>query len=474
MESSGTAADVQVVVIAQGSEAPYLVGLFRAAGHSVRAFPPESLELTDWEREGPDVLVVAEPVGDARFRAALPDWLPVVTVLSGPGEGDLRRLLGRGVDDVVVQPLTAPDLVARTLRAARIGRRMTGLGGQRDRLRCALDSFKRITATLDSRDVLSTIVAEVARVTAASRSSIVLVDHRRMIGSVLITFEDPAISGLEIDLRKYPEIVQVLETKRTVSIDDLATDPVTLAVRDLVRTLQNVSVMVVPIMWEDELLGTLFLRAARPRCPFSAEDVDYCEVVASAAVNGIRNAQQFSSAELEGQRQKTLAITDQLTGTNNQAYLYQRLGEEYERSTRYESHFSFIMFDVDDFKKVNDTFGHLAGDGVLRELADRVRTSIRKPDIIARYGGEEFAVLLPNTALAGALREAERLRVMVSEWQFSNLPAGERITISLGVSTFPSAAVSGPVDLIAHADTALYAAKRAGKNCVREHPVSDW
>ncbi|MBI4917795.1 MAG: diguanylate cyclase [Acidobacteria bacterium] len=474
MEPSGTAAGVRVVVIGGGPEASGLAELFQSAGCSVRISSPESFALTDRDPGAPDVLVTAEPVGGSDWRAALPDRLPVVTVLASPAGGDVRRLLGRGVDDVVVRPFAAADLLARTLRAARLGQQLARLGVQRDRMSSAFDSFKRITATLDSRSVLSTIVSEVARVMAATRSSIVLVDRQRMIGNVLATFEDPSINRLEIDLRKYPEIVRVLETKRTVAIDDLASHPVTLAVRELVRAFQNVSVMVVPILWEEELLGTLFLRAARPLRPFGAEDVAYCELVAGAAVNAIRNAQQFGNAELERERQEALAITDQLTGTHNQAYLYQRLGEEYERSTRYESHFSFLMFDVDDFKRVNDTFGHLVGDGVLRELADRVRSSIRKPDIIARYGGEEFAVLLPNTALAGAVREAERLRVMVSEWQFSDLPLGERITVSLGVSTFPSAGVAGPVDLIAHADSALYAAKRAGKNCVREFPASDW
>jgi diguanylate cyclase (GGDEF)-like protein len=124
------------------------------------------------------------------------------------------------------------------------------------------------------------------------------------------------------------------------------------------------------------------------------------------------------------------------------------------------------MIDVDDFKTINDTYGHTVGDRVLNELAEEIRRVMRKSDLLARYGGEEFGILLPSTGLAGAMREAERVRNAIAKLAYSETPAGVRLTVSAGVAAFPHATVHTAEDLVVNADKALYKAKGAGKNRV--------
>jgi len=161
-----------------------------------------------------------------------------------------------------------------------------------------------------------------------------------------------------------------------------------------------------------------------------------------------------------------LAVTDGLTGLYNHRHLHERLSLEVERSQRSGLPLSLLMLDVDHFKQFNDTFGHPAGDEVLRQLARVLNDTRRANDVVARYGGEEFAVILVDTAKFTAAKVAERVRERVAAHDFSDAAqrAG-KISVSVGVATFPDDGVDAEA-LVRSADTALYSAKRAGRNRV--------
>ncbi len=161
-----------------------------------------------------------------------------------------------------------------------------------------------------------------------------------------------------------------------------------------------------------------------------------------------------------------LTIQDGLTRIHNQRALSEFLDREVARSQRHKRPLSVLMFDIDRFKSINDTHGHLCGDFVLRELAECIRETIRKEDMFARYGGEEFCMVLVETSRTEALGAAERVRRIIEGHAFQFEDTQIKLTISLGVSTTTGDTVVTPSDLLRVADEKLYQAKRAGRNCV--------
>jgi diguanylate cyclase (GGDEF)-like protein len=159
-----------------------------------------------------------------------------------------------------------------------------------------------------------------------------------------------------------------------------------------------------------------------------------------------------------------MTIVDGLTQVHNKRYLFESLEREVIRARRHQRDLCAIMFDIDFFKRVNDRYGHLAGDYVLRELARLVQERIRRDEVFARYGGEEFAIVLPETPLEGAVALAEDLRTRVEEHRF--VFQGERmpVTVSIGCAALTEHASAS--DLLQQADEKLYEAKRAGRNRV--------
>lgn len=169
------------------------------------------------------------------------------------------------------------------------------------------------------------------------------------------------------------------------------------------------------------------------------------------------------------QKLRRQTVLDPLTSVFNRHYLLTQLEEEVKRAQRFHRPFSLIFIDVDGFKEVNDTFGHHQGDSVLIEVSEALRSAMRASDCICRYGGDEFVIILPETSIHSAERKAEKLRATIEACQFTQVGAGEgadpiRLTISAGVA---SAAEGLNADQILQvADSALYRAKRSGKNCV--------
>jgi two-component system, cell cycle response regulator len=160
-----------------------------------------------------------------------------------------------------------------------------------------------------------------------------------------------------------------------------------------------------------------------------------------------------------------LTIMDGLTQIHNKRYLTEFLEREVARSARHSRPLSFVMIDIDRFKSVNDTYGHLVGDYVIRELADRIRPRVRREDLFARYGGEEFCMVLVETPLEGAKQVAERVRVAVAEKPFAQANLSLPVTISIGISCLDGSGMSCE-QLMQDADEKLYQAKRKGRNQV--------
>jgi diguanylate cyclase (GGDEF)-like protein len=164
-----------------------------------------------------------------------------------------------------------------------------------------------------------------------------------------------------------------------------------------------------------------------------------------------------------------MTIIDGLTGAHNKRYFIEFLEREIARCQRYERPLSLLMFDIDHFKGINDTHGHLTGDYVLKELARRLLGRIRKEELLARYGGEEFAVVLPETSHDGAMQFAEQIRRLIASEPFEYEGDSFPVTISVGVATLAGSYPGQPADpleFIRGADTNLYAAKRGGRNQV--------
>jgi diguanylate cyclase (GGDEF)-like protein len=155
-----------------------------------------------------------------------------------------------------------------------------------------------------------------------------------------------------------------------------------------------------------------------------------------------------------------------VSGVFNRRYLQVRLGEELQRSRRHEIPLALLLIDIDDFKIVNDSYGHLAGDLVLRDVAEILRRSVRVFDVCARFGGEEFVIIMPGSTAESAMRIAERIRERIENYRPADrLLSSIRITVSVGLTV--SDAETTVSQLLAQADGALYAAKHAGKNRIR-------
>jgi diguanylate cyclase (GGDEF)-like protein len=161
------------------------------------------------------------------------------------------------------------------------------------------------------------------------------------------------------------------------------------------------------------------------------------------------------------------AIVDALTGLYNQNYLAGALNRELKRSQRYKLTLSCLMIDVDNFKAINDTYGHLAGDEVLRAVGRMLQTTLRGYDFAVRYGGDEFLVILAQNNPAGAAHVAERIREMIMHYTFfPQQSPPNSITVSIGVASVPGVTIQSPTNFMELADQALYRAKQQGKNRV--------
>lgn len=224
------------------------------------------------------------------------------------------------------------------------------------------------------------------------------------------------------------------------------------------------SMMLLPLMRQGEMIGSLNMASCLAQ-RFSADRrTDFLERLAAVFAICLENA-------LNHERLRLVGLTDPLTGIYNRRYFEKRCCEEVARARRHSVPLACMFLDIDKFKRINDSLGHLAGDEVLRVVAGLIKAQLRNNDVIARYGGEEFVVLLPQTTLQQACEIAERVRMAIAAGKLQALPEHSlAVTVSIGVAVTPE---NLPADdrniscnLLQVADQALYQAKESGRNRV--------
>jgi diguanylate cyclase (GGDEF)-like protein len=359
-----------------------------------------------------------------------------LTELAGRAAGLTR---GRPAGDELTQLGATIDEISTELTS-----RMGELEAERGRFKETLQRYgETLAATHDLNALVGAVLDTAVQATRARGGRLLLYDAER--GEAIEQARIGTARGLRSDL---PVVVAAGDG---LEGEALAThEP---RVSQVPR-----AVLAVPILREHHLLG--LVTAVDPEeGAFSDEDVEALSALALQAGVAIENARLHRVVERQ-------AVTDSLTGLANRRQFYEVLGREYERAQRFGQPLSLILLDIDDFKLINDSRGHLAGDAVLHSVAATLAEVIREIDLAARYGGEEFAVLLPQTGPEGAANLAERLR---SEIAARSIRFGTEeiagVTASFGVAAGPVNEQT-QIDLIASADAALYQAKREGKNHV--------
>src|SRR5438445_6473808 len=330
--------------------------------------------------------------------------------------------------------------------------RLYTLERQRARQLEAINAIaQQSTAVLDLEELLSRVCCLIQQAFQVSHVSLFLRDEGEL---VLRAHHGTLTPRAAPENMRFPAGQEpwssILATSGTFIEKDLGGTP-----EHLKFFVESASRLSIPLVSFGQTLGVLTLDSSTPNA-FRESELSSLESVADICATSIQNANYV-------ERMKQLAYLDGLTGIFNRRFFELRIMEEIERARRYGMGMAVIMADIDTFKPLNDEFGHLLGDEVLRQVSSLFHQQLRKIDVVCRYGGEEFAILLSQTSAQHAVTVAEKLRRIVETWQFPGVP--RRVTISAGIAAFPDHGTTRD-ELVRAADTGLYAAKQSGRNRV--------
>jgi diguanylate cyclase (GGDEF)-like protein len=360
-------------------------------------------------------------------------------------------LNGFGPEDLRLLTILA-DQAAIAVESARLLGRTQDLAQE---LRRLLDMSADLSTSLDPHQVADLIASHMARAVGVDECAISYWDRPGGRVESLGYFPPLPPGELEpyFDVSTYPATVRVLERQETILInaDDPSADGAEVA---LLRGEGHRSLAMLPLVAKGQSIGLVEL-FSMSAITWNVELLELVRTMANEAAMALENARLYEDA-------RKLADRDPLTGFFNHRFLHERLGEEVVRTQRARHPLSVLMLDVDDFKLVNDTFGHLFGDRVLTWTAELIRSTLRASDIPARYGGDEFAIILPETDADEARSAADRILGAFRDHAFVGEQRGPvPIGASIGVSTYPRDGRTA-TELIAAADRALYRVKRDG------------
>jgi two-component system cell cycle response regulator len=468
-----------ILVGRDGAEA--LAGLddaLQAEGYAVRSVGDGTTLLSYVASQQPDLVLIDESIKEmapleiirhVRHRVGSRD-VPIVLTSSQTQGDDAAAALRAGAADYIRKPFELGEVIARVWSHMQRGRLIRASRREADTNSIVLEVVRDVTASLSSEEIFDILVRRDSRLFNIRRCSMILVEDDGERGTVVAAHDDPSISALAIDLGRYPEIRQAVETGAPVLVKNLKGSALFEQIRPLWET-ENIevdvqSIVAIPFSFDQGRSGVFFLRSSPEEPQLDEESVRLTSAIAQGAVRALNRAAMFENVLSHQEQLEILAKTDELTGCLSRRYLMERLENELERAARYKRLLGLVMFDIDDFKRLNDTHGHTTGDAALRSIGEVLRRSLRTADFVGRYGGDEFLLVLPETSGQGTHQLAERIRNGVSRRDFDLRGGSLRLTVSGGVAGFPEAGVVTPEDLIDRADQALYRAKAAGRNKV--------
>jgi diguanylate cyclase (GGDEF)-like protein len=329
------------------------------------------------------------------------------------------------------------------------------------RLNAIYEMVKMINSKLELEQILDTIIEVISQVVSVSAAAIYLTDSNGVAALVKSIGNREGEEGFKENYFKDEGIIgKCISSNKTIAIKDLKQDK-----RFLKEQFLNNygSVVVAPLRFSGSVIGCLMVLHVETNV-FDEDSVKIIEIIVDQASVAITNAKRYYEVTKK-------SITDPLTKTYNRRYFNDALMENIMRADETSEPVSLIMFDLDNFKLINDTYGHLVGDEVLKEVAKRIKNNVRSDDIVARFGGEEFAVILPKLTAEQAYMIAERIRNEVLSRPIRTDKGDIYVTITGGVADYPEKADSAE-KLISHADRALYAGgKSKGRNKIAIYEV---
>lgn len=318
---------------------------------------------------------------------------------------------------------------------------------------------KALTSTLDLQEVLALIMGKISELLKPSTWSLLLVDDKKQELHFQIAIGKDASRITDFRIKIGEGLTGwVAKTGEAAIVSDVTQDPRFSREIDGFIHPHIKSVACVPLKSKDRTLGVIELINCFEES-FPSEDLSMLTSLADHAAIAIENAMYVK-------RIQELTITDDCTNLYNSRYFNYMIDAELSRSKRYNYHFALIFFDLDRFKSVNDTHGHLCGSRLLREIGDLIRSRLRDIDTAYRYGGDEFIVLLPQTNKESAILVARRLCELLNQTPIQlDQDVSVTITASFGVASFPTDATS-KVELVRMADQAMYRVKNRTRNGV--------
>ena len=323
-----------------------------------------------------------------------------------------------------------------------------------------MEIARTLASPLEIQEILENIMSQVSRLLSPKAWSLLLRDEEsgELEFAVVVSEVADRLKGVKL-ARGQGVAGWVAENGESLIIPDVSCDPRFASEFDRSFSFITHSLACIPIKCHDQIFGVIELINSLEEGTFSEADEQILTTIADFAGIAISNARAVAKIN-------RLVITDDLTGLYNSRYFFEQVEYEVERAKRYYTPLSLVFFDLDRFKTVNDTYGHLTGSRLLKEVGELLQKQIRKTDRAARYGGDEFVIILPHTDKSGARSLAFKIMAALHQQSFlSNCGNPLVVTASFGVSAYPDDAQSS-AELINAADKAMYIVKESGRNGV--------